>query len=103
MGWGYGHNDEGREIGYSVEAKCDEPGCGRDIDRGLAYVCGGMHDGDEHGCGKYFCGDHLYIAETQLCRPCSDQFHIDHPNFWDQFEEELNDEIEKEAKGEENE
>lgn len=59
MGWSYGINLEGREVGYSVEATCDYAGCGEKIDRGLAYVCGGMHDGDEYGCGRYFCGTHL--------------------------------------------
>jgi hypothetical protein len=89
MGWGYGHNNEGREIGYNVEAKCDEPGCHKDIDRGLSYACGGMHDGDEFGCGKYFCSEHLYIAKTQLCEPCNDKFHKEHPTYWKDFEKEI--------------
>lgn len=60
MGWAYGHNAEGREVGYSVAATCDLDGCDEKIDRGLAYVCGGMHDGGEFGCGRYFCPSHLY-------------------------------------------
>ena len=54
MGWAFcGHDDQGREIGYSVRAKCDHPGCAADIDRGLGHVCGGMHGGDgdsQNGC-----------------------------------------------------
>jgi hypothetical protein len=78
MGWAYGKNANGREVGYSVEATCDEPGCKEDIDRGLAYVCGNMHDGDEYGCGDYFCSSHLYYVRPlgmdhsiQLCEHCS--------------------------------
>jgi len=76
MGWARGTNAEGREIGYSVEAECDEDGCAEQIDCGLAYVCGGMHDGGDHGCGRYFCGTHLFYAyppdrRGQLCNACS--------------------------------
>ena len=31
----------GRDQGYGVPAKCDHPGCDADIDRGIAYACGG--------------------------------------------------------------
>lgn len=65
MGWSYGRNADGREIGYTVKAKCDEGGCGADIDRGLGYACGGMHDDNEHGCGGYFCGKHLLFWMTE--------------------------------------
>lgn len=58
MGWAFCKNAEGRECGYGVQAKCDQPGCRKKIDRGLAYVCGGMHDGGDHGCGGYFCSKH---------------------------------------------
>jgi hypothetical protein len=37
--------------GYSVSDMCAHPGCGKKIDRGLAYLC--------YGCEKYFCGAHL--------------------------------------------
>lgn len=77
MGWAYGRNGEGREIGYGVEAQCDEPGCDAQIDRGLAYVCGAMHDGGEYGCGRYFCASHLTYAafdddnlSPQVCGEC---------------------------------
>jgi hypothetical protein len=49
-----------RDIGYGVPATCDHPGCGADIDRGLACVCAGeVPYGGEDGCGLYFCGEHL--------------------------------------------
>jgi len=74
VGWGYGKNNEGREIGYGVETTCDHPECNEKIDRGLAFVCGSMHDGGENGCGKYFCYEHLSYAlgecDEQLCPAC---------------------------------
>lgn len=79
MGWAYGTNAAGRQIGYGVEADCDEDGCSERIDRGVAHACGGMHDGGEVGCGGYFCGSHLYVAcpppdgrTSFLCARCSD-------------------------------
>ena len=80
MGWsvGYDSNWE-RDIGYGVPAYCDHPGCGREIDRGLAYVCGGEPYGGEAGCGLYFCTEHrdLYnkringsIECVELCYRC---------------------------------
>jgi hypothetical protein len=41
-------------------------------------VCGGMHDGGEHGCGGYFCAGHLSYSfrgedeemSPQLCAGC---------------------------------
>jgi len=74
MGWGYGINSEGREVGYSIDATCDHKDCSKEIDRGLAYVCGDMHDGGEYGCGKYFCYDHLTVTKLgQLCKECADK------------------------------
>ena len=73
MGWGYGVNALGREIGYNVAALCDESSCKAEIDRGLSSVCGGMHDGGDYGCGGYFCGDHLYyrrVRRAMLCEMC---------------------------------
>lgn len=72
MGWGYGHNAAGREVGYAVAATCDEPGCHNMISRGLAYCCGNEHGGGERGCGKYFCCEHLFygIGGVQLCGRC---------------------------------
>jgi len=68
-----------RDIGYGVPAFCDHPGCGKEIDRGLAYVCGGDPYGGEHGCGLYFCAEHREVRtfgrgkseETvEVCRRC---------------------------------
>ena len=63
MGWSdCGDDSKGRPIGYAFRAPCDFEGCETEIDRGLAYACGGMHgDDDPHGsCEGYFCGGHLY-------------------------------------------
>lgn len=60
MGWSIGWDSQWqRDIGYGVPATCDHPGCGKEIDRGLAYVCCGQQPyGGEDGCGLFFCGDH---------------------------------------------
>lgn len=82
MGWAYGINGEGREVGYSVEATCDKAGCDAKIDRGLAYVCGQMHDGDENSCGGYFCSSHLVMGvalPNQMCEACADTYDREHP------------------------
>ena len=75
MGWSHcGTDDNGREIGYGVPAVCDFPGCGKPIHRGLAYVCGQMHGGGDHGCGGYFCYEHLFMTERgQLCPTCAER------------------------------
>ena len=79
MGWSYGHNAEGREVGYSVDAVCDEEGCDAKIDRGVANCCGGMHDGGDHGCGGYFCSDHLWLSAPQrTCLPCAGEYEVAH-------------------------
>jgi hypothetical protein len=78
MGWGRcGKDKDGREIGYMIESTCDHPGCKKKIDRGLYFVCGGMHGGAEHGCGKYFCDKHIHHyrpegekTSVQLCKEC---------------------------------
>jgi hypothetical protein len=77
MGWANcGDDEDGRPIGYAIQATCDHPGCDKEIDRGLDYVCGNMHGGDGRGCGKYFCHAHLSIVEicedtVQLCDECT--------------------------------
>jgi hypothetical protein len=58
-----------------VPAICDHPGCNEEIDRGLAYVCGGQPYGGEHGCGLFFCSKHRRYAgdkrdNVQLCSRC---------------------------------
>jgi hypothetical protein len=64
MGWeiGYDHTWD-RDIGYGVPAECDHPDCKEQIDRGLAYICGGEPYGGELGCGLFFCAAHLFYAE----------------------------------------
>ena len=60
MGWAVGYDDNWkRDIGYGVPAYCDHPGCGAEINRGLAYVCcNELPYGGENGCGLYFCNQH---------------------------------------------
>ena len=76
MGWSIGYDDNWhRDIGYGVPGTCDHPGCGAEIDRGLSYVCGGDPYGGEHGCGLFFCREHLQYAgdrrdNVQLCSRC---------------------------------
>ncbi|MGW4720479.1 hypothetical protein [Nocardia sp. NPDC004260] len=63
MGWSIGFDTNWRrDIGYGVPAQCDHPDCGREIHRGLAYVCGGQPYGGERGCGLYFCESHLLYS-----------------------------------------
>lgn len=80
MGWSIGHDSRwgkfGRDIGYGVPSICDHPECNAKIDRGLSYVCGAEPYGGEHGCGLYFCTDHLSFEDRgddcpQLCRRCA--------------------------------
>lgn len=64
MGWEIGYDPSwGRDVGYGVPAECDHPDCNAQIDRGLAYVCGGEPYGGELGCGLFFCASHLFYAE----------------------------------------
>lgn len=64
MGWGLGYDEDWkRDIGYLVPAYCDHPGCMKKIDRGLSHVCGGEPYGGSHGCGLYFCNEHLSLHE----------------------------------------
>lgn len=65
MGWSIGYDSSwNRDIGYGVPAWCDHPDCNAEIDRGLSYVCGGDPYGGDHGCGLYFCENHLNYAYT---------------------------------------
>ena len=65
------------DVGYGVPATCERPGCKEEIDRGLAYLCGDQHGGDEYSCGGYFCGQHLYTAPAghhgNRCALCRDR------------------------------
>jgi hypothetical protein len=71
MSWAVGFDEHWRrDIGYGVPAHCDHPHCGAEINRGLAYVCGGEPYGGDRGCDLYFCEKHLFIGTTQLCERC---------------------------------
>jgi hypothetical protein len=70
MGWGHGILN-GKEIGYNVKAKCEYPGCDKEINRGLAYACGENHGEGEDFCDGYFCYDHLIMGGgKQRCPMC---------------------------------
>ena len=70
MGWSdCGKDSRGRRIGYAYGAICDEPGCRKRIDRGLAYACGGMH-GEDPGCEGYFCEAHLTTIVLATDKSC---------------------------------
>lgn len=83
MGWAVGYDpNHRRDIGYGVPAKCDHPDCDADIDRGMAYVCGGDVYGGDDGCGLHFCAEHLrYVYDLednmspQLCECCAVWWH----------------------------
>lgn len=63
MGWSLGFDERWkRDVGYAVPAICDQPGCGEVIDRGLSSVCGSEPFGGEHGCGLFFCAEHIAYA-----------------------------------------
>jgi hypothetical protein len=72
MGWSYGQNADGKEVGYGVAAVCEEPGCPNSIDRGLAYKCGPMHGSGADYCDGYFCPVHLSMTgQGQRCPACA--------------------------------
>jgi hypothetical protein len=72
MGWAVGYDTNWhRFVGYGVPAYCDHPGCMKEIDRGLSYVCGHDVYGGEFGCGLFFCGEHQGFGGTQLCERCT--------------------------------
>lgn len=60
MGWSIGYDSNWkRDIGYGVPAICDLPKCNKEINRGLAFVCGGEPWGGDYGCGLFFCDEHF--------------------------------------------
>src|SRR5581483_5191352 len=73
MSWSIGFDEHWqRDIGYGVPAFCDHPKCSKRIDRGLSYICGGEPYGGEHGCGLFFCGEHLLVGgPRQQCERCA--------------------------------
>ena len=68
--------------GYGITDVCHQEGCSESIDRGLSYLCGSTPGyTDEHGCGEWFCGGHLYMPPAEvsiqgggLCNNCLLQF-----------------------------
>lgn len=66
---------DGRFCGYGVPSYCEQPGCNEEIDRGMAFCCGGEPDA-EHGCGLYFCTKHLHYHDfkdgecAEVCKRC---------------------------------
>jgi len=76
LSWAIGFDSKwNRDIGYGVPAYCDHPGCGKEIDRGLSYVCGSEPYGGDRGCGLYFCLEHMLMPMSdrlpgQLCHRC---------------------------------
>ncbi len=87
MGWSYGFIN-GRDVGYGVPAICDQPGCDKEIDRGLAFVCGGNVGGEPNGCGLFFCYEHLayynnieHVWSQQLCDVCGINYKIGDENY----------------------
>jgi len=70
MGWNIGYDNRWkRDIGYGVPAYCDHPYCDEEIDRGIAYVCGGDLYGGVGGCGLFFCSKH--IVDGECCERCA--------------------------------
>jgi hypothetical protein len=74
MGWSIGYDDNWkRDIGYSVPSICDHPGCGKEINRGLGYVCADEVPFGGDGCGLYFCEAHKYPSDINdgcFCERC---------------------------------
>lgn len=64
MGWSIGFVG-GRDVGYGVPCTCEYPTCKRKIDRGLSHACGGWPGDNEHGCGQFFCGKHMFSYEDE--------------------------------------
>ena len=115
MGWSIGYDDNWkRDIGYGVPAVCDHPGCNNQIDRGLSHVCGGDAFGGDHGCGLFFCDEHLFYTpgehdHIQQCDRCSEGKKSFHPkpdvpewilwkltdDSWAQWRKDNPDEVEK--------
>jgi len=117
MGWLIGYDSNWKRwIGYGVLAYCDHPDCHEEIDRGLAYVCGGEPYGGNEGCGLFFCGKHLFYScdkEKFVCDRChkdKEPFEPkpEHPDWinhlltdesWEQWRQENPEEVEKLKQG----
>jgi hypothetical protein len=59
--------------------KCNKFLCFQKIDKSVNQVCGAMRKEGYLGCGKYFCGSHLYFCYTRdkeeiyLCKQCKER------------------------------
>lgn len=84
MGYAY-YEIDGKPCGYSVLDVCNFETCQEEIDRGLAYACGGYPGESEHYCDGYFCPKHLFLGIDpeikQLCPNCLKE--------WEEREDEM--------------
>ena len=71
MGYGY-YVIGDKECGYMVDAVCEEPGCDTQINRGLAYACGGEPGEVDWSCDGYFCYEHLIFPDIPYCGECDE-------------------------------
>lgn len=71
MGYAIYRIGNGRWGGYGVPAYCEHPDCDKEIDRGMAFACGG-EPFSELGCDGYFCEDHreYYAYDSEQDGPC---------------------------------
>ncbi len=80
MGYGF-YLIGDKECGYGVDAICEHDGCNTEIDRGLAYACGGEPGEHDDYCAGYFCYDHLFFSNgpdsKTRCEPCVDVINAD--------------------------
>lgn len=84
MCWARGLNKDGDLVGYNVPTTCSNVTCGQAINKGMDYYCGGLegfYDGSAPGCGRYFCGTHLYYCfdnrenlNMTLCAECEEKW-----------------------------
>jgi hypothetical protein len=81
MGYSIGYDsDLQRDIGYGVPTYCEHPECNQEIDRGMAFACGGDPDS---GCGRYFCEKHGGGYKCERCAKSRQPFPVkqDHPQW----------------------
>lgn len=59
-----------RFAGYGVPSYCEHPDCNEEIDRGMAFACGGEPN-SEYGCDRYFCAKHrafqCFDVDGEIC------------------------------------
>jgi hypothetical protein len=66
MGYAVYEIGHGRWGGYGVPAYCEEPDCNEEIDRGMAFACGGEPFANEVGCDQYFCEKHRELTGFKM-------------------------------------